>query len=161
MPARATIQAIRFEQGPPMLLGGLRRQHGFAEATLSQPEQWRQFHALLPLTGQQGSCIYGVMCGHDPAQGFEYMCAVAVASLQDLPTGMGRMRISSQQYAVFKHSGPLADLGASWEAICHEWLPHSDYQSAHQPDFEIYAASFDWNTGSGEIEIWISITKRN
>ncbi|STQ91150.1 putative transcriptional regulator YdeE [Iodobacter fluviatilis] len=143
-----------------MLLAGLRHQHGFAESIKSQPEQWQRFHLLLPLAGQQGSNIYGVMCGHDPVHGFEYMCCAEVASLQDLPADMGRMRISSQQYAVFNHSGPLAQLGAIWGAICNEWLPHSAYQSAHKPDFEIYDAAFNWDTGMGEIEIWISITDK-
>lgn len=143
-----------------MLLGGLRQQHGFAESSQSQPEQWRQFRSLLPLLGQQGSVVYGVMCGHDPALGFEYMCGVEVLSLQDLPTEMGRMRIASQQYAVFKYSGSVAHLGQIWGAICNEWLPSSDYQSAHKPDFEIYKPSFNWDTGIGEIEIWISIIKK-
>ncbi|AMC34290.1 GyrI-like domain-containing protein [Janthinobacterium sp. B9-8] len=155
-----SIQAIRFEQGKPILLGGLRQQHGFAESSRSQPEQWRQFHSLLPILGQQGSNVYGVMCGHDPAHGFEYMCAIEVASLQNLPADMGWMRIASQQYAVFKHSGPAAHLGETWEAICNEWLPNSDYQSAHKPDFETYDASFNWNAGIGEIEIWISIADK-
>ncbi|WP_205836283.1 GyrI-like domain-containing protein [Iodobacter violaceini] len=156
----SSLHPLRFEQGRPMLLGGLRQQHGFTESIQSQPAQWRQFHLLLPLPGQQGSSVYGVMCGHDPAHGFEYMCGVEVASLQDLPADMGRMRIASQQYAVFKHSGPLAQLGALWGAICNEWLPHSAYQSAHKPDFEIYDATFDWNAGSGEVEIWISVTNK-
>ncbi|MFC7421770.1 GyrI-like domain-containing protein [Iodobacter arcticus] len=156
-----SIQAIRFEQGKPMLLGGLRQQHGFAESSQSQPEQWRQFHSLLPTLGQQGSFVYGVMCGHDPAHGFEYMCAIEVASLQGLPSNLGRMRIASQQYAVFLHRGSALSLGATWLAICNEWLANSDYQSAHQPDFEVYDASFDWNAGIGEIEIWISIIKRS
>lgn len=161
MPAREAVQVIRFEQGTPMLLAGLRQSHGFAESSRSQAEQWQKFHSLLPILGQQGSSVYGVMCGYDPALGFEYMCGIEVASLQYLPADMGRMRIASQQYAVFKHSGPAADLGATWEAICNEWLPHSDYQSAHKPDFEIYDASFDWDADSGVIEIWISITKKN
>ncbi|MCX7205579.1 MAG: GyrI-like domain-containing protein [Proteobacteria bacterium] len=154
------LHVDRFEQGHPMLLGGLRQQHGFAESILSQTEQWRQFHLLLPLASQQGSNVYGVMCGHDSAHSFEYMCGVEVTSLQDLPADMGRMRIASQQYAVFKHSGPVARLGKTWEAICNEWLANSEYQSAHKPDFEIYAASFDWDAGIGEVEIWISITDK-
>lgn len=73
-----------------MLLGGLRRVHTFSGAAHGIPEQWQALGAMLPLPGQQGATMYGVMCGADPqAQSFEYMTGVEVAALDALGPGSG------------------------------------------------------------------------
>lgn len=149
----------RHETGRPLLLAGVRRQHAFATAADTIPEQWRAFQALLPLPGQQGAVSYGVVCGSDPeAEVFEYLCGAEVASFAELPTGIGRMRVPAQRYAVFTHRGGVADLRDTWEAIWQEWLPRSGEAPANTPDFERYdPARFDAATGTGEIEIWFPI----
>lgn len=147
---------IRFETGRPMLLGGLRRHHAFQSADFGG--QWRDFEALGSLPGQLGEHAYGVVCAATRT-GCEYMCAVEVASLEALPASLGRMRIDTQTYAVFLHSGNISTIGASWQGAL-DWLARSDYQSAHKPDFERYGAGFDPRTGDGELEIWLAVQPR-
>ncbi|NTU45818.1 MAG: AraC family transcriptional regulator, partial [Chlorobiaceae bacterium] len=108
--------------------------------------------------GQLGITCYGVMCGHD-AEGIEYMSGVEVDSFAGLPSELGRMRILEEEYAVFVHQGQVSTIRATWERILHKWLPNGGYLSAHKPDFEVYDQRFDIRTGSGEVEIWISIMK--
>lgn len=153
-------EPIRFENGRPMLLGGLRRHHAFAESGDSIPDQWKQFQSLGHIPGQLGTTFYGVVCGHD-SNGFEYMCGVEVESFNELPSDLGRMRILAENYAVFLHREHVSTIRTTWDRILKEWLPSSNYQSAHRPDFEVYDRQFDPQTGLGGVEIWISITHEN
>ena len=147
---------IRFETGRPMLFGGLRRHHAFAHADFGG--QWRDFSALGPLPGQLGEHAYGVICGVTATE-CEYMCAVEVAALEVLPKTLGRMRIQPQTYAVFLHQGHVSTMPNTWQQAL-DWLAQSDYQSAHQPDFERYGAEYDPHTGSGEVELWLAVVPR-
>jgi AraC family transcriptional regulator len=152
------IQPTRYEDGRPMLLGGLRRHHPMAGAERTIPAQWAEFAALGELPGQRGAVAYGVICGSDRAAGtFEYMCAAEVASLDALPPEIGRMRVPAQRYAVFTHRGPAAGIRETWAAIWRDWLPRSGHQPANTPDFERYDERFDPRTGMGEFEIWFPI----
>lgn len=150
------IEPIRFEHGRPMLVGGLRRHHTFAESGRGITEQWVDFLSMEALPGQRGSTTYGIMCGADP-DGFEYMCGVEVEALEALPAGTGRMRIQGQTYAVFAHHGCISEIRSTWERIYSGWLPSSPFESAHKPDFEVYDDRFDPEAGTGLVEIWVSI----
>ena len=151
-----SLEPIRFEQGRPMLLAGLRRQHTFADAARGIAAQWREFRQMDPIPHRQGDVTYGVLCGGDPvAQVMEYMCAVEVSEFDAAHTG--RMRVAPQHYAVFEHTGPAAALLATWQAIWNDWLPRSGYRMANGPEFEVYDARFDPRTGTGLVEVWTSI----
>jgi AraC family transcriptional regulator len=76
-----------------------------------------------------------------------------------LPKSLGRMRIQAQSYAVFLHRGHVDALPQTWQQAL-DWLAHSDYESAHRPDFERYGAAFDPLTGSGEVEVWLAVLPR-
>ncbi|HEX6911601.1 MAG TPA: GyrI-like domain-containing protein [Longimicrobium sp.] len=151
-----SLQPVRFEQGRPMLLAGLRRQHTFADAARGIAAQWRELREGPPVPHRQGGVAYGVLCGGDPAaQVMEYMCAVEVSEFD--AAHAGRMRVPPQRYAVFEHAGPAAALQATWLAIWNEWLPRSGYGMANGPEFEVYDERFDPRTGTGVVEVWTSI----
>jgi AraC family transcriptional regulator len=94
------------------------------------------------------------MCSHDPG-GIEFMCGVEVDSFAGLPADLGRMSIPAQHYAVFRHPGPAATLLMTWERSMREWLPHSGYQSAQTPDFEVHD-----HEHPDSVEIWIAVVAR-
>lgn len=136
-----------------MQLGGLRRRHEFASSGAGIAAQWQEFLAAPELPGRVGTHAYGVMCGAD-ADGLEYMAAVEVASLADLPPDTGKMRVPAQRYAVFVHRGGPETIQATWRQIL-RWLDaNPDYKSAHQPDFEVYAGA------NAPIEVWIGVVRR-
>ncbi|MBB6068902.1 putative transcriptional regulator YdeE [Longimicrobium terrae] len=146
------------EDGRAMLLAGLRRVHAFTATSRDIPMQWEEFRRMGPPPGRQGTASYGVICGANMEErSMEYMCAVEVDSLQDVPPEYGRMRITRQRYAVFTHEGGVSKLGDTWGSIWNDWLPRSGYQSAHRPDFERYDERFDPETGSGTVEIWVAV----
>ena len=148
----------RYEHGRAMLLGGPRRRHPFSESGRGIAEQWQELRGRGRIPGRVGAAAYGVMCGHD-AGGFEYMCGVEVESFEALPADLGRMRITPQHYAVFLHRGPVATIRTTWERILLEWLPSGGYQSAHRPDFEVYARGLEPGTEPGDVEIWIAVVR--
>lgn len=151
------LAPARFEDGRPMLLGGLRRRHDFAAAGEGIAAQWREFLAAAPLPGRVGDTLYGVMCGGD-ATGLEYMCAVEVESLAALPPETGRMRVPPQRYAVIAHPA-AAPLSSTWMRVL-DWLETGPYASAHLPDFERYGPASDPRTGAGPVEVWVGVVPR-
>ncbi|MET0398512.1 MAG: effector binding domain-containing protein [Longimicrobiaceae bacterium] len=153
------LTPVRFEEGQPMLLGGLRRRHEYAAAEAGIAAQWREFLAAEPVPGRVGPELYGVMGRADPT-GFEYMCGVEVESFAALPVETGRMRVPAVRYAVFAHGGAAVSLRSTWQRVF-EWLAAGPYDSAHTPDFELYAPGADPLTGAGEVEIWLGVVPRS
>jgi AraC family transcriptional regulator len=153
-----TLQPSRYEDGRPMLFAGIRRKHAFACMSQDIPRQWVDFQKLGALPGQVGATAYGAICGGDPeTQTMEYMCAVEVQAFDALPKELGRMRVPAVRYAVFLHAGNVATIQSTWREIFSQWLPNSGLRSTNTPDLEVYAASFDGQTGEGGVEIWLGV----
>ncbi len=145
----------RFEDGPPMLLAGLRQRHAFTDGPEGMARQWAQFTAQGGLAGHEGEATYGVMCGHDDTS-IEYMTGVEVPSFDGLPADVGRMRVPAQHYAVFRHDAPATALRETWARIL-GWLETGPYRSAHRPDFERYGPEFNPATGASDVEVWVGV----
>lgn len=153
-----SFEPLRYEEGRPMLLAGIRRKHTFAGMAKDIPRQWDDFLKLGELPGQVGAVSYGAICGGDTqAQTMEYLCGVEVASFDLLPKVLGRMRVPAVRYAVFLHEGNVASIQETWRQIFTLWLPRSGMQSAQTPDFEVYGERFDGATGEGGVEIWLGV----
>jgi AraC family transcriptional regulator len=154
----ASLQPVRYEDGRPMLLAGIRRHHTFAGMSKEIPRQWDDFLKLGPLPGQVGATAYGAICGGDPkTQTMEYLCGVEVQGFDALPKELGRMRVPTVRYAVFLHEANVAAIQSTWRKIFTEWLPSSGLRSAETPDFEVYDERFDGSTGEGGVEIWLGV----
>ena len=154
-----TVEPVRFESRPGMLLAGIRRQHDFATAQVSIPNQWAEFRSSGPMANRAGSDAYGVTCGHSQTS-FEYMCAVEVHSYDGIPDGTGRMTVPGQRYAIFVHEGPMPTIGETWQDILN-WLVADKYESAHTPDFERYDSHFIPGAPSNKVEIWVGIKPKS
>jgi AraC family transcriptional regulator len=154
----STREPVRYVQGRPMLLAGIRRHHAFAEMAKGIPVQWEDFQKLGPLPTQVGTTAYGAICGGDPkTEQMEYMCAVEVQSFDAVPKELGRMRVPAVRYAVFLHEGNVRTIQATWKQVFSTWLPNSGMRSANTPDFELYDERFDGATGDGGVEIWLGV----
>jgi AraC family transcriptional regulator len=153
------IAPIRIDQGSPRLIAGIRRHHQFTDSSSSIPQQWSDFRAIGRLPAQVTDEAFGVMCGHTGTS-FEYMCGAEVDSFDALPPSLGRLRLQSQLYAVFRHTAHVSSARDTWRGIIEQWLPESAYQSAEKPDFELYGADFDPVSGLGGFDIWISIERK-
>lgn len=148
----------RFTDAPAMLLAGIRRHHRMSEVARTIPAQWEEFRTM-GLRDTRAPRAFGAICGTRGDE-IEYMTAIEVDSFDDLPEGIGRMRVPAQHYAVFEHRGHISAVGPLWQAIMEDWLPASGYVDVETPAFELYDQRYDPETGAGGFEIWIPVARR-
>jgi AraC family transcriptional regulator len=151
------LKPPRFENGRALLIAGLGERYTF-ETNHGIPRQWERFAPYIGnVPGQVGGTAYGVCCIGDGNGNFDYIAGVEVTSFDDLPSEFSRIRISAQRYAVFSHREHISRMRATAFTIWNKWLPESGYRHADAPDFELYDARFDPQTGNGTVEIWLPI----
>jgi AraC family transcriptional regulator len=92
-------------------------------------------------------------------EGFDYLTALSVRSLDDLPEDLAGVRISRRRCAVFKHASHALRISATCDAIFREWQPKSGLEIGTEPFFVIerYDPTFAPDSGQGSIEIWVPI----
>jgi len=155
----ANLEPPRLETGKPLLIAGLGERYT-CETSKGIPSQWQRF---LPhfgnVPGQIGRTAYGVCCNTDEDGNFDYICGVEVASFSDLPAEFSRVRVPAQRYAVFFHRDHISQIRRTVNTIWNRWLPDSGHEVADAPHFERYGDSFDPQSGTGSVEIWIPIEK--
>jgi len=104
------------------------------------PALWDAFLAKfesIPNT-VEGLC-YGVITQENStSEKLEYMAAIEVTSVENLPEGMEVMQFTGQQYAKFTHRGQVNNLNNTVNYIYASWLMASDKKHSYQADLEIY-----------------------
>ena len=96
--------------------------------------------------------------GKDNDAAFEYIAAVEVADLDDIPAEMVGKTIPTQKYAVFTHKGSVDKVLETYQAIYAVWQPKSGYELIKAPDFEYYDERFNPdNPEASELDIYIPI----
>ena len=88
---------------------------------------------------------------------FVKWAAVPVANFDFVPDGMETLEIPEGWYAVFHYKGDQSNAPAFFNAIYTEWLPASNYELDHRPQFEILGAKYKTNDPNSEEEIWIPV----
>jgi len=152
-----TLPPPRFVASPPMLVVGITERHSFG-TTEGIPGQWQRFMKHYDDIPDKAQPIpLGVSDNMDEDGNFEYMTAVEVAKVSDLPKGLSQLRIPAQQYAVFRHSGHVSTLGETYSAIWNDWLPAQDRKAVNAPCLERHLETFDTRTGLGGVDVWIPL----
>lgn len=148
----------RIVQGDAMLAVGLAKHHPF-EKPHDIPVQWQTFmstlHAHIP--HKRDELPIGISSGMDDDGNFEYICAAEVSKFSTTPRGLIEINIPAQRYAVFTHDGHVSAVGATYNAIWNEGLPASGEQVADAPCVERHLPTFNPQTGTGGVEIWIPV----
>jgi len=120
--------------------------------------RWEQ---LLPLMteGGIGACIGD----NGRTDRFDYIAGVMADPDAIAPTGMNKVVIETQTYAVFTHrltgQNINIDIKPTLQHIFGTWLPNSDYRLAQSPDFEHYGERFDPVSKTGEIDFYVPVTQ--
>ncbi len=109
------------------------------------------------IEGQQSTRAYGVCHAFDGKGHMDYMAAVAVADVAQVPGYLDTLVIPSRKVAIFAHQGGLDTLSQAWAAIFSQHLPAAELAVAEGPQFEVYSEDFDADTGKGSIEIHIPV----
>lgn len=92
-----------------------------------------------------------------PNTPFVKWAAVAVSDFNVVPTEMNSLEIPEGLYAVFHYKGNQNNAATFFKAIYTQWLPNSDYELDHRPQFEILGDKYKHNDPNSEEEIWIPI----
>lgn len=126
------------------------------ESRVNIPAQWQRFGPHLGSPLQIGHNSYGVCWNVKPGCGFDYLTGIEVADNAALPQNFVSLKIPAQRYAVFTHTGPVATLPQTIDAIWTKWAPDAGLPIASSPCFERYTEAFDPVAGKG-MEIWIPL----
>jgi AraC family transcriptional regulator len=76
------------------------------------------------------------------ARKWNYLAAVQVSTLEDIPLSAFAVTLPPSLYAIFTVRGGLEEVPAVYRRAYNEWLPQSDYQLSHPFDFERYDERF-------------------
>ena len=117
------------------------------------------------VANRSGEFMVGVIYGRPEAERshrdeLQYIAAVPVTALEEIPAGMNSREISATTFAVFTHRGPIAGIGDTVAAIYRDWLPQSSYEHSGVADIEIYGECFAPDSDESEMEYWISVAPR-
>ena len=131
------------------------------------PALWDRFVADWTRAGRPVPDVsYGV-CFDDPdaampqSAPFTYVAAFPAgdADTDADAEGLERHRVPANHYAVFTHRGEVSGIERTYQAIMRDWLPASGYRRGSGPDFERYDARFDPETMTGEVDIYLPVTR--
>jgi AraC family transcriptional regulator len=154
---KADLEPPRFETGAPMQFVGLSQRHAFGSPQ-GIPAQWQKFMTSFgDIQNRSQPIPVGLSMDMDDDGNFEYVCAAEVSTFSATPRGLIEVRVPTQNYAVFLHSGHVSKIGATYAAIWNEWLPNHQRVAADGVSLERHRASFDPRTGMGGVEIWIPL----
>lgn len=132
--------------------------HCTFEDTSAIPSLWQTFNEREnDVPSAVSGAAYGVCCDADEAGRFRYLAGVETTAVADIPSAMDSVSIPANRYAVFTHSGHVADLPKTVYTIWNKALPDAGLEPKKAPDFELYDSRFDPSTGRGVAEIWIPI----
>lgn len=99
---------------------------------------------------------FGVMDMVDMEQNIlEYMAAVSVSEVGELPDGMSVWEVPEGTYAVFETTLPT--IGEGFDAFYSKWLPESAYQRACGPEFEHYGPSFNPHEPDSVVSVYVPV----
>lgn len=123
------------------------------------PPLWQQFNArMAEIETDTDSRAYGVCCDADGAGHFRYVAGLEVAASSGIPQGMDDVTIPAGRYAVFTHTGHIADFPKTVYSVWNKALPDAGLEPRQAPEFEVYDKRFDVATGRGVVELWIPVT---
>ena len=106
-------------------------------------DAFRRMHEVLTeralyRDGQQNVAVYFSDVAVTPPAECLGMAGRSVVPATPVASPLERFELAAGDYAVLRHRGPYADLGASNAWLMGTWLPASGRAAAEQPCYEIY-----------------------
>ena len=111
------------------------------------PEIGRAFERLHALAGERGLhgpdrrlvAVYFDEGTTVPPRDRRALAALTVPAGTSVSPPLAEWELATGEYAVLRHVGPYAGLGATYEWLLRTWLPGSGRRAAGRPCYEIYA----------------------
>lgn len=144
--------------------------HGLSPETTNFkviPPLWEKFWGRTSeIKHRIGQEMFGIIYGLPEAQRshpdeLQYIAAVAVSSVENVPEGMSSHTIPASTFAVFIHRGPITKIADTCREIYRVWLPQSGYEQTEIADVERYDHRFCPDGEDSEMEYWISVQTKD
>lgn len=149
----------RMVDSDALMIVGLKKRYS-DETSAQIPAQWQAFQPHIgTIDTRKGAVAFGVMCNSDDEGHIDYLTGLEVEQHVEATRELDSLRLPPRTYAVFQHDGHVSDIRRTWSAIFEEWFPKADCKLVDAPQLERYGEGFDPQTGMGDIEIWIPVTK--
>jgi predicted transcriptional regulator YdeE/DNA-binding transcriptional MerR regulator len=100
---------------------------------------------------------YGICRDWPEAKGLNYLAAVEVQRVEDVPEGMTAWQVPEQTYAVFPCTLPT--IHEAYRHAFEDWMPTSGYRRGSGPDFELYTDEFDAEDPESRLYIYVPVEK--
>ena len=150
-PQPAEIRAV-----DAFTVAGLRG-HFTPETVDRIPALWQSFGPHIGhLPGERQGRSFGLsLLPAEPRDGFDYLCAVEVETLDGLPEPFAGIHLPARRWAVFRHEGHISGISAT----CGAAMAWSCQAGGPTPEgvemVEVYGPAFDAETGFGGLEVWV------
>lgn len=155
------LEPAEIRKTDTMLFAGMRRYFRFEDRG-GIPALWQAFGPHIgSIPGEVPRIAFGLCLGPaDEADdcGFDYVTAVQVKSLDQLPEDLSGIRVPGRTWAVFRHRDHVSSIGSTC-AAAGEWLAKSGRAPETGPMqmIEFYPPEFDARTGMGGCEVWVPV----
>jgi len=159
-PLNPKLADPRIEDRKALLLAGLIKTFPMKDLG-AIPSLWPQFDQVQDdIPGRGASSRYfGASLSFSEEKGCEYMAALEVPDLADVPSHIQTTTIRPATYAIFTQPGHITLMRPTIMSIWQDWLPGSGYTAAEAPLLEYYPPEFDGRTGNGGFEVWLPVKK--
>jgi AraC family transcriptional regulator len=155
--AIAHLAPARFAERPAIRIVGLSETITWSD-TAHVPSLWQRFMPFFPAIEARATGLpIGVVFPSREDGSFDYVCALPVARLAEIPEGLVGHEVSPQSYAVFAHDGHISRVGVTYAAIFNRALPDMGRAQADAPIIEDHNPTFDPRTGEGGLTIWVPL----
>ena len=102
--------------------------------------------------------VYGAMDNlNEESREFDYLAAVPVKQIADVPEGLVGWEIPEAKYVVVTCTLPT--IGKAFDYVYKNWLAQSGYERACGPEFEFYDEDFNPDDENSNMTICIPIKK--
>ena len=130
------------------------------DTTYGIPTLWRRFMtSYAEIENKVDPIPVGVIGPIGEDGSFNYGCAVQVAASAAPSAPITVLNVPAQRYALFPHTGHVATIRSTYDAIWNRVLPESAWTTPEQPGLERHHPTFNPLTGEGGITIWIPVVK--
>lgn len=109
----------------------------------------------------------GICHGFDMEAGtFLYLIGMEATDFENVPEGLACREFGEAEYAVFTTPKVPEEqfsnsIQSTWQAIFGEWFPHSGYEHAGKPEFELYDARSGPGNELWQMDIYVPVKRRS
>jgi AraC family transcriptional regulator len=137
------------------------------------PAFWQEYlqngwsHRIPNRVHRESPVELGICHSFDMESGtFTYMIGMEVEHFEGVPDDLVCREFMAAEYAVFTtpkvpHEQFSSSIQSTWKSIFEEWFPHSGYEHAGTPEFELYDERCHPDRPEVQMDIYIPVKRRS